>query len=76
MENLTPTKANLIKSQSMLTFTRQGYQLLDKKRNVLIREMMDMIEIVRLASELMKECSTKEVFKPKAREFDKPLNAA
>ncbi|HAS72899.1 MAG TPA: V-type ATP synthase subunit D [Clostridiales bacterium UBA8960] len=46
MENLTPTKANLIKSKSMLTFTRQGYQLLDKKRNVLIREMMDMIEEV------------------------------
>lgn len=46
MENLTPTKANLIKSKSMLTFTKQGYQLLDKKRNVLIREMMDMIEEV------------------------------
>lgn len=53
MENLTPTKANLIKSQSMLTFTRQGYQLLDKKRNVLIREMMDMIEEVeRLQKEI------------------------
>lgn len=53
MENLTPTKANLIKSQSMLTFTRQGYQLLDKKRNVLIREMMAMIEEVeRLQKEI------------------------
>ncbi len=46
MENLTPTKANLIKSKSMLKFTKQGYQLLDKKRSVLIREMMDMIEEV------------------------------
>lgn len=46
MENLTPTKANLIKSRSMLSFTKQGYQLLDKKRSVLVREMMDMIEEV------------------------------
>lgn len=46
MENLTPTKANLIKSKSMLAFTKQGYQLLDKKRSVLIRAMMDMIEEV------------------------------
>lgn len=46
MENLTPTKANLIKSKSMLAFTKQGYQLLDKKRSVLVREMMDMIDEV------------------------------
>ena len=46
MESLTPTKANLIKSKSMLTFTKQGYLLLDKKRNVLIREMMAMIDEV------------------------------
>lgn len=46
MENLTPTKANLIKSKSMLAFTKQGYQLLDKKRSVLVREIMDMIEDV------------------------------
>lgn len=46
MENLTPTKANLIKSKSMLEFSRKGYALLDKKRNVLIREMMAMIDEV------------------------------
>lgn len=47
MENLTPTKANLIKSKSMLEFSQKGYELLDKKRNVLIREMMDMIDEVK-----------------------------
>ncbi|MCD4712276.1 MAG: V-type ATP synthase subunit D [Clostridiales bacterium] len=53
MENLTPTKANLIKSKSMLTFTKQGYQLLDKKRSVLIREMMDMIgEVEKLQQQI------------------------
>lgn len=47
MENLTPTKANLIKSKSMLEFSIKGYELLDKKRNVLIREMMAMIDEVK-----------------------------
>jgi V/A-type H+-transporting ATPase subunit D len=41
---LAPTKANLIKSKSMLKFSRKGYDLLDKKRNVLIREMMGLVE--------------------------------
>jgi V/A-type H+-transporting ATPase subunit D len=47
MEKLTPTKANLMKSKALLIFSRQGYQLLDKKRSVLIREMMMMIEEVK-----------------------------
>jgi V/A-type H+-transporting ATPase subunit D len=47
VENLTPTKANLIKSKSMLEFSIKGYELLDKKRNVLIREMMAMLDEVK-----------------------------
>lgn len=38
-----PTKANLIKSKNMLSFSKRGYDLLDKKRNVLIREMMSLV---------------------------------
>lgn len=41
---LAPTKANLMKSKSMLAFSRKGYDLLDKKRNVLIREMMGLVQ--------------------------------
>lgn len=41
---IAPTKANLIKSKEMLTFSVKGYELLDKKRNVLIREMMGLIK--------------------------------
>lgn len=40
MNNMAPTKANLIKSKSMLAFSVNGFDLLDKKRNVLIREMI------------------------------------
>jgi V/A-type H+-transporting ATPase subunit D len=34
-----PTKGNLILAKNALTLSRQGYDLMDKKRNILIREM-------------------------------------
>ncbi|WP_036730354.1 V-type ATP synthase subunit D [Peptoniphilus mikwangii] len=37
-----PTKANLMATKSALEFARKGYDLLDKKRTVLIKEMMDL----------------------------------
>jgi len=39
-----PTKANLIKAKSALTLSQKGFELLDKKRNVLIREMMELVD--------------------------------
>lgn len=41
---ITPTKANLIKSKNSLDFAKKGFELLDRKRTVLIREMMSRIE--------------------------------
>ncbi len=41
---LFPTKGNLILAKNSLRLSKQGYTLLDKKRNVLLREMMEMIE--------------------------------
>ena len=43
-QNQAPTKANLLKSKSLLGFSNKGFDLLDKKRNVLIREMMGLID--------------------------------
>jgi len=43
MEQLIPTKANLMKANALLDFSIKGFDLLDKKRNVLIREMMSLI---------------------------------
>lgn len=40
MENTAPTKANLIAAKASLEFSEKGFELLDKKRNVLIREIM------------------------------------
>lgn len=41
---LFPTKGNLIVAQNTLALSRQGYDLLDKKRNILTREMMALID--------------------------------
>lgn len=43
-KKITATKANLIKVKESLAFAKKGYSLLDKKRTVLIREMMRLNE--------------------------------
>jgi len=43
INKVAPTKANLMKSRSMLEFSKKGYDLLDRKRNVLIREVMGLV---------------------------------
>lgn len=40
---MPPTKSNLFKLQSELKFARDGYELMDRKREVLIMEMMQVI---------------------------------
>ncbi len=45
---LFPTKGNLIVAKSTLALSRQGYELLDKKRNILVREMMQMVDRAKL----------------------------
>ncbi|MCI9492995.1 MAG: V-type ATP synthase subunit D [Lachnospiraceae bacterium] len=42
--NTFPTKGNLMLAKNSLALSRQGYELMDKKRNILIRELMDLIE--------------------------------
>lgn len=41
---VAPTKSNLIKAKSSLMLSKKGYELLDKKRNILIKEMMVIVE--------------------------------
>ena len=42
--NTFPTKGNLILAKNSLALSRQGYELMDKKRNILIREMMNLVD--------------------------------
>lgn len=45
--NTFPTKGNLILAKNSLALSRQGFELMDKKRNILIREMMELIDQAR-----------------------------
>jgi len=54
-ENIAATKANLINAQSSLDFSRKGYELLDKKRNVLIRNLMEFMDRAKNIQQEMRE---------------------
>lgn len=43
-KTLAPTKGNLMSVKNTLKLSKQGYEMLDKKRNILIREMMQLID--------------------------------
>lgn len=42
--NEFPTKGNLMLAKNSLGLAKQGHELMDKKRNILIKELMDLIE--------------------------------
>ena len=42
--NTFPTKGNLMLAKNSLALSRQGFELMDKKRNILIRELMELID--------------------------------
>lgn len=42
-DTIFPTKGNLIALKRSLALAKLGYDLMDRKRNILIREMMDLI---------------------------------
>lgn len=43
-----PTKGNLIATKKSLQLANVGYELMDRKRNILIREMMDLMSDVKM----------------------------
>lgn len=43
-EQIFPTKGNLIKSKRQLKQATMGYELMDRKRNILVREMVSLTE--------------------------------
>ncbi len=53
--NTFPTKGNLILAKNSLALAKQGFELMDKKRNILIRELMGLIDE---ASSIQKEIDT------------------
>ena len=49
--NLFPTKGNLIQVRKSLQLARMGYDLLDRKRNILVRELMLLIDRAKALNE-------------------------
>lgn len=43
-QNVAPTKGNLLGTQKTLKLALLGYELLDRKRNIMLRELMPMVE--------------------------------
>ena len=54
-QEFTPTKANLLKSKDALDFSKKGFSLLDKKRTVLIREVMGLVDKANEIQKLVEE---------------------
>ena len=44
MANLLPTKGNLVAAKRSRALAKTGYELMDRKRNILIRELMAHME--------------------------------
>lgn len=42
--NISPTKGNLLAAKKSLSLAEMGYDLMDRKRNILVREMMALID--------------------------------
>ena len=45
--SLTPTKSTLINLKRSLNLAKSGFDLIDKKRNILIKEMMNLIDVAK-----------------------------
>ncbi len=44
---LSPTKGNLINLKRSLKLSKLGFELMDRKRNILVREIMPLVEVVK-----------------------------
>ena len=44
---IAPTKSNLIKVKRSLEFTKEGHELLEQKRDVLMAELMNVMDAAR-----------------------------
>ncbi len=46
--NIAPTKSNLLAIKEQLAVSTNGYELLEEKREILVRELMHLVEKVKL----------------------------
>jgi V/A-type H+-transporting ATPase subunit D len=59
VQNVAPTKTNLIREKERLALALEGYDLLERKREILVMELMKRVDEVRiLEREIEKRCAT------------------
>ena len=51
--NIAPTKSNLLAMKEQLVVSTNGYELLEEKREILVRELMHLVEKVKLLEKQM-----------------------
>ncbi|MCL2270519.1 MAG: V-type ATP synthase subunit D, partial [Treponema sp.] len=47
-ENIAPTKSNLLRVKERLLIAEEGYDLLEQKREILVMELMQKLEQVKM----------------------------
>ncbi len=58
-QNIAPTKSNLLREKERLALALEGYDLLERKREILVMELMKRLDAVKiLEREIQKRCST------------------
>lgn len=60
--NMTPTKGNLMHVKKSLQLAQMGFDLLDRKRNILIRELMTLIDQAKTLSSQISETYSRAYF--------------
>ncbi len=53
--NIPPTKSNLLRLKYDLNFAREGYEMLEQKRQILVLELMDTVGSARLVQEEVRQ---------------------
>ena len=56
--NIAPTKSNLLAMKEQLAVSTNGYELLEEKREILVRELMHLVEKVKLLEKQMDKAVT------------------
>ncbi len=57
--NIAPTKSNLLAMKEQLAISTNGYELLEEKREILVRELMHLVEKVKLLEKQMDKAINK-----------------
>ena len=72
VQQVFPTKGNLIATKKNLQLAALGYELLDRKRNILIREIMTLVEKAKAEADALLADNEKSL----SRQAEKDLAAA